>query len=147
MRTATLKDLDTLVRFRRRMFEDMGVRDGLDAADRVYRRWAARLLNRGELVGWIAERGGRAVAGGCVWLRPQQPRPGAKRDVQPYLLSVYTEPEFRGRGLASRVAKAAIDWCRRSGFPGLVLHASSMGRRVYAKLGWRRTWEMKLELA
>ena len=67
--------------------------------------------------------------------------------VQPYLLSMYTEPDFRRRGVASMVVKEAINWCRKNKYERLMLHASEMGRKVYSQLGFKRTWEMRLDLA
>jgi len=45
------------------------------------------------------------------------------------------------------VVKEAIEWCRRNKYERLMLHASEMGRKVYSKLGFKRTWEMRLDLA
>jgi GNAT superfamily N-acetyltransferase len=63
--------------------------------------------------------------------------------VQPYLLSMYTEPGSRGLGVASGVVGKALEWCRKNQFPQLRLHASVMGRKVYLKHGFKRTWEMR----
>src|SRR6185503_18042572 len=79
IRTATLRDLDVLVRQRRRMFEEMRPYSEEEHAvgDREYRRWAKRLMANGDFVAWIAETGaGAAVAGGAIWLQERQPRPG-----------------------------------------------------------------------
>jgi GNAT superfamily N-acetyltransferase len=61
----------------------------------------------------------------------------------PYLLSMYTEPGSRGLGVASGVVEKAVEWCRSNGYPQLRLHASKMGRKVYLKHGFERTWEMR----
>ncbi len=45
------------------------------------------------------------------------------------------------------VVKEAIEWCRKKKYERLMLHASEMGRRVYSQLGFKRTWEMRLDLA
>jgi GNAT superfamily N-acetyltransferase len=124
-----------------------GDKSQLDSQDRVYRGWARSRLKTGALVGWVAEtREGHVVAGGTLWLRPTVPRPGIKQMVQPYLLSMYTEPKWRGRGLATRVVDEAIGWARKKGYKQILLHASQMGKGVYIHRGFRRTWEMKLEL-
>ncbi len=67
-----------------------------------------------------------------MWLQQVQPRPHRASMVQPYLLSMYTEPDFRRRGVASMVVKEAIEWCRKN---------------KYSQLGFKRTWEMRLDLA
>lgn len=148
LRRATLKDLDLLVLHRRRMWEDIGgrTRGQLDAADGVYRRWARSRLQSGKLVGWIAEVGGRGVASGCVWVQESQPRPGWKGTHQAYLLSVYTEPAHRGKGLATWITRESLRWSRAQGFDRMTLHASDEGRGVYARLGFERTREMRLLL-
>ena len=150
IRKATLQDLPVLIHHRRRMFEDMPRRYSAEeyaAHDREYRRWAKRLMSKGELVAWIAETaGGAAVAGGAVWLQERQPRPGKPAHKAPYLLSMYTEREFRGRGLASRIVKEAMRWSRKNGYTFMTLHASTQGRSVYKKLQWERTWEMQFIL-
>lgn len=150
VRLATVRDLETLVHQRREMWRAMEdhTETELDAADRAYRVWARPRLQNGTLVGLLAEAAdGRVVAGGCVWLRENQPRPGWEDQTVPYLLSMYTEPEQRGKGLASRIVREAIRWSRSHGYARLVLHASDEGRGVYQRLGFTRTWEMRYRLS
>lgn len=119
----------------------------LDASDRVYRRWARRHLRTSRLVGWIVEDGsGAAVASGCVWLAPQQPRPTWPGLLAPYLMSMYTEPGQRGRGYATRIVRECIRWARRNGHPVIVLHASRFGGRLYRREGFVPSPEMRLRL-
>ncbi len=117
----------------------VGDTSSLDAADRAYRKWARPRLRSGKLKGWIVEDGRGDVAGsGCVWLRPVQPGPETLGLVQPYVLSMYTEPGSRHRGVASLVVRSAADWCRRRGFLLMRLHASRMGRGLYKQFGLKR---------
>ncbi|HXF47897.1 MAG TPA: GNAT family N-acetyltransferase [Verrucomicrobiae bacterium] len=151
IRFATLKDIETLVTHRRGMWFDMGYKNKaeLDAADKVYRLWAKPRLRSGELIGFIVEVSGQTAGSGCLWLQPVQPRPGRpgfKGGGQPYLLSMYTEHPFRGKGVATKIVKESIRWAKAKGFPRMTLHASDMGRSVYEKLGFKQTWEMKLDL-
>jgi GNAT superfamily N-acetyltransferase len=150
IRRATLRDLDLLVHQRRRMFEDMGLEFSAEdwaIGDREYRRWVKRLMPKGEFVGWIAVTSkGEPAAGGAVWLQDRQPRPGLPAIKAPYLLSMYTERGYRGRGLASRIVKESIRWSKAQGYPYMTLHASKEGRRVYKRLRWKRTWEMGFSL-
>lgn len=149
VRPATLKDLDTLVRQRRAMWMDLGVKDTslLDRADSNYKRWAKPRLRSGILMGWIVEDKERTIAGGgCLWLQPTQPSPRRRGEQQPYLLSMYTEPNFRRQGVASMVVIRAIEWCRRHRHERLTLHASEMGEKVYEKFGFKRGREMRLDL-
>ena len=109
--------------------------DGHELVSRIMNSWHGS--SRARMVGLRAE----VACGSTV-----QPRPHRESRVQPYLLSMYTEPDFRRRGVASMVVKEAIEWCRRNKHERLMLHASEMGRGVYSKLGFKRTWEMRLDL-
>lgn len=153
IRRATPRDLETLVRHRRRMWEDMGRHDrtALDAADPVYRRWARARLKSGKLLGWIVEHRGAAIASGCLWLQEVHPRPFDPGQleparIQPYLLSMFTETAWRGRGLARRIVDEAVRYSRAHGYPRMSLHASDAGKSIYEKAGFRQTAEMRLQL-
>jgi GNAT superfamily N-acetyltransferase len=147
MRPATSKDIELLVQHRHMMFEEMSgpPAEAARAADESYRVWARDMMKRGLFHGYIVStRGGEAAASGCVWLREIQPSPDRSTVIVPYVMSVYTSPEFRRNGLASMIVEEAAEWARREGFHKIVLHASSVGRKVYSRLGWKRTWEMEL---
>jgi GNAT superfamily N-acetyltransferase len=148
VRKATLKDLPILVGQRRAMWKAIGIKrnQDLDEADIVYKKWAWSRMKNGTLTGWIAEDYGQVIGGGCVWLQPIQPMPRYNRMLQAYLLSMYTEPKARGQGVASAIVDAALDWARKNGFPQLRLHAAEMGRGVYTRRGFKRTWEMRRRL-
>jgi len=131
------------------MFRELGVRPAalLDRHDRVYRRWAARRMRSGEFWAYLVEApDGTPLGSGSVWLQPQQPRPFflAYREL-PYVLSMYTEPSARGRGVATRILEEMIEWARRAGYPRIFLHASKFGRPVYARAGFQPGNEMRLD--
>jgi len=146
-RRAALRDLGILVAHRRGMWFDMDYKNKaeLDAADRVYRRWAKPRLKTGELVGFIVEAAGQIAGSGCLWLQPRLGVPGFKGGRQPYLLSMYTEHAFRGKGVATMIVEESIRWAKAKGFSRMTLHASDMGKSIYDKLGFKQTWEMKKE--
>ena len=146
IRTATTRDLDLLVQHRRSMFEEMAspTKEELSLHDASYRVWAMSMMKRRLLHIYIVEtRSGKPAASGGVWLREMQPSPGHPHGMVPYILSVYTRPEFRRKGLASMIVEEATEWAKKHGYYKVVLHASKTGRKVYSQLGWKRTWEME----
>jgi len=149
VRVATAKDIDLLVEMRHKMFEDMRPRTAEEhrIGDRAYRKWALQKMRDGRLRCYIVNDGkGAPAGGGGVWLREVQPSPGHDARLMPYLLSMFTEREFRRKGVATLVVKEAERWARAGGYPVMNLHPSKEGRKVYAKLGWKRSWEMYMEL-
>lgn len=147
IRRARLSDLDLLVRYRRLMWEQLGVADTqlLDENDRVYKRRARTRLRNRTLLAWLAIARNKAVAGiGCLWLQPLLPRPGNNRMIQPYVFSMYTDPSYRSKGVATRILREVIEWSKKNGFLSVGLHAGEIGRSLYRNLGFRRTWEMRV---
>jgi GNAT superfamily N-acetyltransferase len=120
----------------------------LDRADPAYRQWVRRETTAGRFFGFVVESGaGRVVGSGAVWLQPAQPRPGRlSRPYLPYILSMYTEPSHRGRGVASELVLAMVQWAKARGYARITLHASRFGHSVYQRLGFRESNEMRLTL-
>ena len=146
IRRANLKDLDILVEHRRAMFEEMAemTPEERRGAANFYREWAKEMMKRKLFHGYIVETGrGKVAASGCVWLRQVQPSRGRPATLIPYVLSMYTNPKFRRNGLASTIIKEAMSWSKKKGYARMTLHASVVGRKVYSKLGWKRTYEME----
>ncbi len=146
LRKARPTDLRVLVEHRHRMWSDVGGRSEKEIAThyRAYRRWLASRLGSGELFGFVAEtEGHRVIGSGCLWFHPDQPRPGLLKSSTPNILSMFTEPAYRGRGVGTRIVREAMRMARKRGFRRIVLHAAPLGRSLYRRLGFERTWEMR----
>lgn len=63
-----------------------------------------------------------------------------------YLMSLYVEPTWRGRGIARRLLAESIGWARGRGITEVKLHASSQGQAIYDRMGFLETNEMRLLL-
>ena len=53
-----------------------------------------------------------------------------------YLMNMYTLPEYRGRGICSRILTLLVDEGRQLGITAFELHATEQGRPVYEKNGF-----------
>jgi GNAT superfamily N-acetyltransferase len=148
LRRATEADLPTLVRHRDAMWAEMGrVAPGeADPTSQAYGDWLAARMARGALTAFVAEEDGRVLASGGVWIQEVQPRPGHPLTKWGYILSVYTEPVARARGLAKAIVQACIDRAREVGCTRATLHASDAGRPLYEEFGFEPTAEMWLDL-
>jgi ribosomal protein S18 acetylase RimI-like enzyme len=148
LRRASTDDINTLVAHRRAMFRDMGHRDetALDTMAAKCHTWLLTKMNQGEYLAWLAMApDGAIVAGSGLWLMdwiPHMVGSGRRGNI----LNVYTEVEFRRRGLAGELVKAAMLWCRTNGVDVVVLHASSDGRHLYESMGFVGSNEMRTKL-
>ncbi|MGA9353959.1 MAG: GNAT family N-acetyltransferase [Terriglobales bacterium] len=140
-------DLETILDHRWSMFRDMGEGsvEELDRMVEVARPWLARALADGTYRHWLAVDGaGRVAGGGGVLLSPWPANPFDPCVERAVILNVYTEAEFRRRGIAQRVMAVIIAWAEAYGLRGVNLHASDEGRVLYEKLGFVQTNEMRL---
>jgi len=147
IRPAGIEDLDCILRHRVSMFSEMGghYAAGLDQLRAVSEAYLLTALADGTYREWLAEAGERVVGGGGVVIVPWPGYPGATQPRRAWILNMYTEPEFRHRGIARRIMAVILDWCRAEGFPSVSLHASAEGRRIYERLGFVATSEMRLQ--
>ena len=86
------------------------------------------------------------VAGGGVTILPFQSNPHDPGPRRAWIQNMYTEPEYRRRGLAREILRVIVAWCEEDGFRAVSLHASDEGRALYEAAGFRPTNEMRLAL-
>lgn len=147
IRQATLADAAVLTSHRRGMFRDMGYSDqaALDAMARRFLPWLEQKMRVNEYLAWLViTETGEVAAGAGLWLMDWPPHMLGSGPWRGNILNVYTEPEFRKRGLARRLTVAAMDWCRENGVDCVILHASDQGRGIYESLGFEPTNEMRV---
>ncbi len=53
------------------------------------------------------------------------------------VLSVYTEPDYRGRGLCTRLMKNLVEYGKRIGLGRIDLSATDEGYPIYSKIGFK----------
>lgn len=149
IRKGTAADLDMVVLHRRCMFLDMGHTE--DDVFRTMEQNSRVFFQRGFVDGtyhaWFAETfQGRIVAGGGVVVLTYQPSIFNPTPTRPFVVNMYTLPEYRMQGIAREIMKTIIAWCKAEGFGSVTLHASVHGRHLYESLGFKQTNEMRMLL-
>lgn len=157
-RLAGIPDAGVISLHRARMFQEMGlVPESLFEAYRARCETRLReMLQNGEYIGWLAwpnEFRNEIVAGVGLQLRNVLPHPvgepGGEISIgeghHAIIINVFTEPEWRRRGIAKLLMEQIIAWARTERLDRLVLHASDEGRALYAKMGFIQTNEMRFK--
>lgn len=152
IRPALVSDAAVIAHHRVAMFRDMGVVPTEELGSHLLRESTsalAYLLSEGTYVGYLAVGEDQDVIGGAgVHVRPQLPRISCDgtyvttRRV-PLLVNVYTEPQWRRRGIARELVVTLMRWASEEGVDQMVLHASDAGRALYESLGFAATNEMR----
>jgi GNAT superfamily N-acetyltransferase len=152
IRRCTVEDAPIVARHRVEMFREMGEVPNEALAGELLDKSAAVLaatLADGSYIGWFAaDHAGRVIAGAGAHIKPQLPRMAHDRlrvevSPVPLVVNVYTEPEWRGRGVARALMRVLMEWGRAAGSDRVVLHASNAGRPLYVSLGFHPTNEMR----
>ena len=144
-RSANVDDAELITRHRVAMFADMkSAPDAtLDDMARHFQPWVRRMLAEGKYNGWIVRDGDHPIASAGLLILDWPPHfldPACGE--RGYLLNVFVEPEYRGRGLAKSLTKECMDEARRRGIRVVTLHASKKGQPVYETLGFKTSNEM-----
>lgn len=155
VRHATADDASILARHRAEMFREMGILPPTlyHTLVEASRTFFERAIPAGRYLGWVCECGqppGTIVGGAGVQLRELAPRPDSRGQrlasgPECYVLNVFTELQWRRRGVAGRLMRELMKWAEMQGIERLTLHASSEGRALYEKLGFVATNEMRRE--
>jgi GNAT superfamily N-acetyltransferase len=147
IRQATLADMEMIVTQRRKMFEDMGHTDSAihAAAEEAFRNWLRRNMEAGIYLTWFAQTAdGEIVAGAGLWLQDWPPGYFDRSPYRGYIFNVYTEQNYRRKGLARRLVQAALDWCVGNNIRFASLHYSDEGRSLYEAMGFQHVNEMRI---
>lgn len=152
IRRATVDDAGIIAGHRAGMFRDMGQLKG-EAVEQLRRKAEARLrewIASAIYIGWLAYPEGdpaTIVGGAGVQLAQILPRPVQETQVsegrQGTIVNVFTDPAWRRKGVATALVKAILDWSRDQRLDRILLHASDEGRKVYSKLGFKESNEMR----
>jgi GNAT superfamily N-acetyltransferase len=141
------------------MFQDMGEvsKETFDDFLAASQAWTERALASGEYIGWLAapeKEPALIIAGAGVQRRQAAPHPcrpshnGAfAKGRHAIVLNVFTEPEWRSRGVAALLMDEIIRWSRKEKLDRLVLHASAEARSLYERMGFVATNEMRFDEA
>jgi len=63
-----------------------------------------------------------------------------------FIGDVYTYPEYRGNGYATRLTKKVIEWLKSNNIKQIRLFASEEAENIYKQMGFQITDEMFLEI-
>src|SRR6266536_1777345 len=137
IRLATPADAETIAWHRARMFQDMG-----EVAPNLFETFRAKSRDRihdalacGEYVGWLAspESDSNIIVGGAgVHLQRALPHPLSRSALAEgrhgVIVNVFTEPEWRRRGVAEMLLRRIIELARAERLDRIFLHIPEDGQ-------------------
>ncbi len=150
IRQATLKDIDEVIDLRMKLLYELGRSDvagGSENLRTATRGYFIKRIQTGEFTVWLADNDGDAVSMTCIHLIENPPEDEMLGGMEGYVMDIYTEHAWRGKGIATSVLERVIRHAKEKGAKKLVLDTIGTDRRIYEKQGFRATTsEMELFL-
>ena len=144
-RLATLSDIDQLIELRKSQLIDEG-QTAEDLIDTELHHFFTKTLTNQSLVQWVIEEQGRFISTAGVLFYAFPPSFMNKDGIRAYVTNVYTDPAYRGQGLASALLNRLVVEAKRRSVRKLFLEASTIGKPMYKKYGfiendaWMELW-------
>ncbi|MBO4477345.1 MAG: GNAT family N-acetyltransferase [Lachnospiraceae bacterium] len=136
--TARIKDIPELVRLRiAYMIDDYGSVSDADrrAMEEQLPGYFERKLGR-ELVAFVARDGEHLVATVYLLIIEKPANPAFLNGLEGEVLNVFTEKEYRGRGISTRLLNEMIAYAKEKQLCRIDLKATDEGYKLYKKLGF-----------
>ena len=136
---ATREDINELIRMRiEYMIDDFGSvtdeeRKGMEAQLPDYFN---RKLGT-ELIAFVAKEGDRIVSVAYLHIIEMPANSIPLNGLDADVLSVYTEPAYRGQGICTQLMKNLVEYGKRRGLGRIDLSATDAGYPIYAKVGFK----------
>lgn len=135
---ATKEDIDELIRLRiAYMMDDFGSVSAEERAgmEKQLPDYFARKLGS-ELIAFVARDEGKIVSVAYLHIIEMPANSILLNGLYADVLSVYTEREYRGKGLATKLMQNLIAYGKEIGLGRIDLSATKEGYPIYAKLGF-----------
>jgi len=150
--TADKDDIEELIRLRLAYIaEDFGSVNENErrAIEEQLPDYFERRLGK-ELIAFVARAEGRLVAAAYLLIIEKPANPSMLNGLVGEVFSVFTEREYRGRGISTRLMSDMINYARENNLCHIDLMATDEGYSLYKKLGFMdmnlKYKEMRLKL-
>ncbi len=134
-RKMTVLDLDTFIRMRISQLREEGATEDIDLVPSL-QDYYTRHLADGTFVSWLAVDGDRIVGTSGMSFVEKPPYFGCPTGRIGLLSSMFTDPDYRRRGIAKELLSRVLNEARAYGCKTVQITASDMGVLLYANCGF-----------
>ena len=127
--------LETYIRMRIRQLREEGATEDVDLAPAL-REYYARHMADGTFVAWLAMDGETIVGTSGMSFVEKPPYFGCPSGRIGLLSSMFTEPQYRRRGIAKALLSRVVAEAKAYGYGAVQITASDMGVLLYTDFGF-----------
>jgi len=131
----TGKELDTFIQMRIRQLREEGAAEDIDLAPAL-RDYYDRHMADGTFVSWLAMDGEKIVGTSGMSFVEKPPYFGCPSGKMGLLSSMFTDPDYRRRGIARELLSRVVEEARQYGCGTVQITASDMGVLLYTDFGF-----------
>lgn len=134
-RRLTSGDLDRFITMRINQLREEGAKEDIDLRPALLDYYTRHIAD-GTFASWLAVDGERIVGTSGMSFVEKPPYFGCPSGKMGLLSSMYTDPEYRRRGIARELLSRVIEEARRYGCGTVQITASGMGVLLYTNFGF-----------
>ena len=131
----TEKELDVFIQIRIRQLREEGATEDIDMAPAL-QDYYRRHMSDGTFVSWLAMDGDRIVGTSGMSFVEKPPYFGCPSGKMCLLSSMFTDPEYRRKGIAKELLSRVVEEARAYGCGTVQITASDMGVVLYTDFGF-----------
>ena len=136
-RRLTDKELDTFIEMRINQLREEGAKENIDLRPAL-KDYYNRHMREGTFVSWIAVDGDKIIGTSGMSFVEKPPYFGCPNGKIGLLSSMFTNPDYRRKGIAKELLCRVVEEARIFGCGTIQITASDMGVKLYTAYGFVR---------
>ncbi|WP_025783402.1 GNAT family N-acetyltransferase [Sporosarcina sp. D27] len=139
IRIAKLEDVEQLIKMRWDFtveYDESKKEESYDDFREECQTFLNNALNNHQWFIWVVEENEKIVSHIYVELIQKVPRPGKETHPFAYMTNVYTVPEYRNKGIGSRLLSSVNEWVKENNFEFVIVWPSDDSVNYYKKNGY-----------
>lgn len=135
-RKANIKDIPVLIDVRKKQLIDEGIEPNIDIDEELTKYFNEKLADN-SLVELLMEENEQIIATAAIAFIDFPPTYTNKTGRKGYINNMYTDPNYRGKGIATRMLDRLVNEAKERNVNKICLIASKLGKPVYKKYGFQ----------
>ena len=134
-RRLTDKELDTFIEMRINQLREEGAKENIDLRPAL-KDYYNRHMREGTFVSWLAVDGDKIIGTSGMSFVEKPPYFGCPNGKIGLLSSMFTNPDYRRKGIAKELLRRVVEEARKYGCGTIQITASDMGVKLYTAYGF-----------
>ena len=134
-RKLTDKELDTFIEMRINQLREEGAKENIDLRPAL-KDYYNRHIREGTFVSWLAVDGDKIIGMSGMSFVEKPPYFGCPNGKIGLLSSMFTNPDYRRKGIAKELLRRVVEEARKYGCGTIQITASDMGVKLYTAYGF-----------